>query len=105
MGLPYMRAGRLVRNNAGSRHAIAARVTIGRPRRGRSPRLLGGAAADAAGAFDDPVADDRHRTLAHDHMAARARARCRAASADRPAAISPLARPNAADATALPWLP
>src|SRR5260370_42184241 len=33
--------------------------------------LLRGAAADAAGALDDAVSDDRHRALAHDHLAAR----------------------------------
>src|SRR6266404_7767877 len=33
--------------------------------------LLRGAAANAAGALDDAVADDRHGTLAHDHLAAR----------------------------------
>src|SRR5260370_920913 len=32
--------------------------------------LLRGAAADAAGALDDAVADDRHRALAHDHLSA-----------------------------------
>src|SRR5204863_2997045 len=32
--------------------------------------LLGGAAADAAGAFDDAVADDGHRALADDHVPA-----------------------------------
>src|SRR6185295_19601506 len=33
--------------------------------------LLRGAAADAAGAFDDAVPDDRHGALAHDHLTAR----------------------------------
>src|ERR1700745_3573662 len=33
--------------------------------------LLGGAPADATGALDDAVADDRNRSLAHDHVAAR----------------------------------
>src|ERR1700758_4642052 len=32
--------------------------------------LLRGAAADAAGALDDAILDDRYRTLAHDHVAA-----------------------------------
>jgi hypothetical protein len=32
--------------------------------------LLSGAAADAAGTLDDAIADDRNRSLAHDHMAA-----------------------------------
>src|ERR1700726_2013627 len=32
--------------------------------------LLRGAAADPAGALDDAVADDRHRALTHDHVAA-----------------------------------
>src|SRR5215472_8457903 len=35
--------------------------------------LLRGAAADATGALDDTVADDRNRALAHDHVAARRR--------------------------------
>src|SRR5437773_367505 len=35
--------------------------------------FLRGAAADAAGAFDDAIADDRDRALAHDHLAARGR--------------------------------
>src|SRR6266404_8879677 len=33
--------------------------------------LLRGAAADAAGALDDAITDDRNRPLAHDHLAAR----------------------------------
>src|SRR5439155_25719148 len=35
--------------------------------------LLRGPAADPAGAFDDAVADDRHRALTHDHLATRGR--------------------------------
>src|SRR5215472_1008009 len=35
--------------------------------------LLRGAAADATGALDDTVADDRNRALAHDHVPARRR--------------------------------
>src|SRR5215471_11843712 len=33
--------------------------------------LLRGAATDAAGPFDDAIADDRNCTLTHDHVAAR----------------------------------
>jgi hypothetical protein len=70
----------------------------------RRPVLLPGAATDAAGTFDDAIADDRNRSLADDHVAALRH--------DNPArgwlvgALRHLAarRPNAAEATALPWL-
>src|SRR5215471_18152821 len=49
--------------------------------------LLRGTAADAAGAFHDAVADDRHCPLTHDHVAAR-----RGGNAARGRLVSPLAQ-------------
>src|SRR5215470_3898419 len=49
--------------------------------------LLRGTAADAARAFDDAVADDRHRPLTHDHVAARC-----GGNAARGRLVSPLAQ-------------
>jgi hypothetical protein len=63
--------------------------------------LLSGAAADTAGAIDDAIAYDRNRPLAHDYMAASAAATPRGVGWSARSAISPLGRPNAAEATAL----
>src|SRR4051794_35276092 len=83
-----MRAGRMPRNAAGGRCVIPPpvhRAEVGalrsRPIAARALKAfapgggaalvsLGGAAAAPARADDDPVAQDRHRALAHDHLTA-----------------------------------
>src|SRR5216684_3268384 len=57
--------------DGGEGEVLACRLQLRDAGAGAVLILLRGAAADPAGAFDDAVAEDRYRALAHDHLATR----------------------------------